>query len=292
MKIYALIITYNPNIDILDKVIRSLADQVAGICIVDNFSFDSDGLTEFCRDIFMIRLDKNYGIAKATNVGLQFLQNKGADFVLLSDQDTIYPIDYLMIFQNYINKNNIDKVAAYAPVLYDVVSAEYKPIYVEKNKILKQIQITQNPTFVFQAIASGFIIDMKKYKLVGGMNEDLFIDYVDFEWCWKVKSMDLKILCVPSLIITHTLGSEVVSIGSKKISTRNFIRYYYLTRNTFYLALFSPYLKGMMKIQLFLKSCSYLLGYPVLCKPRLKILFYCLKGVYDGIRKKLGEIDC
>ena len=134
------------------------------------------------------------------------------------------------------------------------------------------------------------IIDCQKLQQIGGMNEDLFIDSVDFEGCWRANYNGYKILCIPQLKIEHHLGEGVVRIASKKIPGHNYIRNYYITRNTLYLALYSKYLGRIMKCQLLFKSFLYPIGYTVLCKPHLKNAFYTLKGLFDGLFRRLGKL--
>lgn len=290
MKIFAIVITYQPDIPILCRVISSIEKQVQGICIIDNGGLIENELPKTSCEILIKHLNENQGIAKATNEGIKILLEKSADYVLLSDQDTIYPEGYVESFSQYAISNNIEKIAAFAPVFFDVNSSEYKPLYVRKQGLIRKESVCNKPTIVFQSIASGLIIDLKKLSEVGCMNEELFIDYVDFEWCWRVNCAGYKIMCLPQLSITHSLGDGTVSVGIKKISEHSSIRYYYITRNTFYLSLYSKALPFLMKIQLFCKACLYPIGYTFLCKPHLMNAKYTLKGMFDGILKRLGKI--
>ncbi|MBP3742144.1 MAG: glycosyltransferase family 2 protein [Treponema sp.] len=292
MKIASIIVSYNPDEENFTKVVNSLIDQLDFVLIIDNGSQNLAFIQSFSRfsNLKVLALNKNFGIAKATNEGFNEIIDKNYDFCLLSDQDTIYPMDYIDIFRNYVCNNSIKDVAVFAPVFYDILSSEFKPVYVVKNHRVKKISVPKCPSYVFQAIASGLIIDLKKIQEIGEMNEDLFIDYVDFEWCWRVNKAGFKILCLPQLKIQHHLGDGSVSVGKKKISEHSSIRYYYITRNTFYLSLYTPYLGHLMKLQLFIKAVLYPLGYSILCKPRLRNAKYTLKGMFDGIFKRLGKL--
>lgn len=291
MKVFALIVTYNPDISILNKVLESLENQIDGVVIIDNGIFDNHLITHISCNLIIKHLRENVGIAKATNIGIKILQEYAVDYVILSDQDTIYPKNYIYFFKDYISNNEIRDIAAFSPVFYDTISSEYKPIYVKKRNTIKKISNTELPIIVFQAIASGLIIDVRRFIEIGFMNEDLFIDYVDFEWCWRVNYFRYKIMCLPQLKITHQLGDDVVCIGNKKISMHNYIRYYYITRNTIYLSLYSKYINKCMKIHLFIKAILYPVGYAILFKPHIKNFYYSFKGMKDGFLKKLGKIE-
>lgn len=277
---------------VLCNTIISLEKQVDGICIIDNGGLDESLLEEnqISCDLIVKHLESNQGIAKATNIGFDFLSAKSVDYVLLSDQDTIYPSDYVRNFISYVTVNVEKDVAAFCPVFFDNISSEFKPLYIKNSGFLRKVSVKKEPMPVFQAIASGLVVDIKKIREIGGMNESLFIDYVDFEWCWKINKAGYKILCLPQMKISHNLGSGVVSVGAKKISEHSSLRYYYITRNTFYLSLHSKYIPLLMKMQLFIKACAYPIGYSIFCKPHLKNAQYTLKGMLHGILGKLGKL--
>lgn len=291
MIIAGLVITYNPDKNAFSEVVENLISQLDMLVIVDNGSDNSDYIKSFSsnKKINVIPLLENFGIAKATNIGLEEIYKQNYNFCLISDQDTIYPVDYIENFKTYRINNNDSDIAAFSPIFFDVNSNEYKPLYILKNNKILKVKHNGLPQTVFQAIASGLIVDMNKYNLIGGMNENLFIDYVDFEWCWKVNYLGYKILCLPQLQIKHCLGEGVVSVGNKKISEHSSLRYYYITRNTFYLSLHTTYLSKIVKIQLFLKACLFPMGYAILCKPHLKNFIFTHKGMIDGIIGKLGK---
>jgi len=52
------------------------------------------------------------------------------------------------------------------------------------------------------------------------MNEDLFIDWVDFEWCWRARKKGYKIIGNANVVITHQLGDAAVTIGRKDEEAR------------------------------------------------------------------------
>lgn len=291
MKVYTLIITYHPNMSVLCNTVASLEKQIDGICIIDNGGLIEEELPNLACDLLIKHLDSNQGIAKATNIGFDLLSGKSVDFILLSDQDTLFPCDYIKTFLNYIEVNDVGSVLAFCPIVYDTHSAEYKPIYIKKNGFIRKMLASENPSFVFQTIASGLIIDTSKYKETGGMNEDLFIDYVDFEWCWRLNKTGFKVLCLPQLKIFHCLGDDAVSIMSKRVSRHTPTRNYYITRNTSYLSLHCKYLPLSIRVQLFFKACMYPIGYTLLCKPRIINAAYTIKGMVDGICGKLGKIS-
>lgn len=289
MKTAVLIITYNPDITILDKVIRSIVHQVTDLFIIDNNSLNKSTILNYNgKNIKVFLNSSNLGIAKATNIGFEKILNDDYEYVLLSDQDTIYPDDYISIFMNEVNKNfkdRLENIVAFAPNIYDVNSKQYKHSYIlEKNRLINFYP--KENCRIFQAIASGLIINTEILKKIGGMNEDLFIDYVDFEWCWKANYEGYEIFFLKDLKINHSLGDSTKKLFGKNVSKRNRVRYYYIVRNTYYLSLYTEYLTNKAKFFLKMKVFKYFVGYIIMSKGT--DVFLLIKALIDGKKKNLG----
>lgn len=278
-KICAVLVTYNPNVDIIKKTIKSLEKQVEKIIIVDNS--DIEHQLTYCEEINVIRLGGNYGISYAQNRGIEYALKLGFDYILLSDQDTEYPENYLSSFNKYIESNLAD---VYCPVFYDNVKNEYSPIMIGK---FKSVESINQPTFVAHAIASGTIISKDCLDAVGLMKEDLFIDYVDFEWCWRATFLGKKIVTIPEAIINHQLGDGVKKVLFKNVTLRSNMRYYYIIRNGFYLAAHCEYLSKFEKYKLYQRSVSFFIGV-ILLKHDWNSIKLCLRALKNGVKGKLG----
>jgi rhamnosyltransferase len=294
-KVFGIIVTYKPDIEILEKCVNSLlANQIAKLIIVDNtpgkYQLLEKLLENFRRtqDIEIIYLNDNYGIAYAQNIGIKKALEEGADFVLLSDQDTIYPLDYVEKMLECFKEN---KVAAAGPLFYSVNERKSHP-FIKKGFLgFKKIYPTNGKHEVFQIIASGMIIKTEFLHDIGLMCEQLFIDWVDLEWCWRAIKKGYKIIGNADVIINHRLGNTSKSILYRSITLRNPLRHYYITRNAFYLSLRSNSLDFLHKLTLFLKSFRYIIGFTLLSKPHFLNFKYTLKGFYHGFIGKLGKLD-
>ncbi|MFN4197283.1 MAG: glycosyltransferase family 2 protein, partial [Caldimicrobium sp.] len=144
---------------------------------------------------------------------------------------------------------------------------------------------------VMLAIASGKIIKVKYLKDVGFMKEDLFIDWVDIEWCWRAIKKQYKIIGNANIVIKHHHGQSSIQIGNRIITVKKPIRQYYHVRNAFYLGIYSDVLPFKCRIIHLLKAIRYTLLYPILVKPHFTNLKYCLLGFWHGITKRLGRLE-
>ncbi|MDX7389925.1 hypothetical protein SJ323_02510 [Citrobacter freundii] len=61
-KIFAIIVTYNPDNSVLDEFVRKITHQVSKVIIVDN---SEPSQVNSYKDVDIVRLNDNVGIAEA-----------------------------------------------------------------------------------------------------------------------------------------------------------------------------------------------------------------------------------
>ncbi|MEY0151518.1 glycosyltransferase [Providencia rettgeri] len=280
------IITYNPCISDFNNTILSICTQCRNIFIIDNGSnniFEIENLIKDTPNINLVRLDENKGIAEATNIGMSLSLSTDSNYTVISDQDTIFPSDYVKIAQLTFAKFNKYKIGAICPQFYERNSNYFCRPYTNKN-------IDTDYDDVYQAIASGLVVSHFAWINTGGMNSDLFIDLVDFEWCWKIESAGFKIIRNNNMVIEHNLGDDSITFLGKNISKHNDIRIYYIVRNTLYLSLYNKNINFCKRINLGLSVVKYLLGFPTISSHKTRTIHYCIKGIKDGLLKKMGKL--
>lgn len=282
------IVTYNPNINLLLNLIDSIKHQVRNIYIVDNSNPKCNKL-EKLENINVIYLEENMGIAYAQNVGLKAALENSAKYVMLSDQDTIYPSNYVVNMIEAFSADN--NVAAIAPLFKDINQKKDNEGFIVKKRLFGSKLIYPKKGFheVFQVIASGKIILSKYLKDIGFMDESLFIDYVDIEWCWRAKKHKYKIIGNANVLITHKLGDISVDAVGKNITLRSPIRHYYMVRNSLYLSLTCKSLNLMDRFFLFFRAFYLMVGLTILSKPHLIHAKYTISGIIDGFTKRMGK---
>lgn len=288
IKIDIILVTYNPNIELLDNCIKSICKDVRNIYIVDNGSkkFEFDKKID---NIKFIKLQENMGIAYAQNIGIKEAIKSNAGYILLSDQDTVFPKDYI---NNMIKTfSSDDNICAITPLFKDAHGKKSNDGFFKKSFFFaKQFFPEKGYYEIFHTIASGKLIKAQYLNNIGLMDEDLFIDWVDYEWCWRARKSGYKIIGNADVVIEHQLGDSSKDIGFREVNLRSYIRHYYITRNAFYLALYSKDLDVLHRITLFFKSFRYIVGYPILAKPHFINLKYVLLGFWHGVTKKLGKL--
>lgn len=305
MKIFVVCVTYFPDFELLKESIRSLYNQVDFFVIVDNTTEDSSKITsnflekyDWTKKVKIINLDNNYGIGYAQNIGIKFAIENNADYILTTDQDTIYPQRYidtmLDIYNVYKDKY---KIAAIAPFFRNTnLSSEvYKLIVKNKNdKVLKLTFYTREGLddvySVYYTISSGMIIPRNVIEEIGFMNEDLFIDWVDNEWCIRANNKGYSILQTPKVSIQHKLGYGILKLFKRTFVTHNYIRRYYIYRNGLYLFLHDKNLNKNLKFFLLKVLFTLFFIHLFASKNKLGELKNKYFAIKDAISKNLGPI--
>jgi rhamnosyltransferase len=90
---------------------------------------------------------------------------------------------------------------------------------------------SKSPFPVDLVIASGTAATAATFLQVGYMDESLFIDFVDFEWCMRCRKQRVPIRVVPAARLQHSIGDEVLRFGPVRGNLHSPSRTYYKVRN-------------------------------------------------------------
>ena len=85
----AVIVTYNPDLEILTNIFEVLDTQVDSVFVVDNCSSNQAQTGKLCIDVGYCPLSANLGLGKAHNLGIEYARKRGSSHVLLLDQDSL-----------------------------------------------------------------------------------------------------------------------------------------------------------------------------------------------------------
>lgn len=231
MKIIAVYVTYNPEINILDKSINSLENQVEEIIIVDNTEDKNNqqaigALAKKYSKITLITLGENKGIASAMNEGYGLAIRKKADWILSMDQDSILPPETISQYQEFIERTNSRQIGALLPSFFLCPTA----VNVRGGEDKKEIDY----------MTSGSLVNAKAFLEVKGFEDKLFIDLVDRDFGLKLILAGYSMYRLGNIIMNHNIGNaKDITFFHKHlfyITNHNSIRRYYISRNLFYIA--------------------------------------------------------
>lgn len=288
--ICGIIVTYEPDLAVLEKLISSIKHQVNTLIVIDNGSKFKYKLSH--KVGLKINNINNIGLAAAQNQGISWAINNKASHVLIFDQDSEPEIDMvkkLCDSEKWLRVHGY-KVAAVGPVSIDKSSGEPNPFYGlngfrYKKKFFPDFSNYVEALFL---ISSGQLIKMDVLNRVGPMKDELFIDYVDMEWGLRATALGYKSYGVTCAKMFHSVGEGVVLIGNVRLPLHSPIRYYYMTRNAVILYLSFKYPANWVVADL-LVLIRRILAASFLYAPRKKNIENIFLGLFHGCLGRGGE---
>lgn len=226
-KILVGIILYNPEINRLQENIKAITSQIDNIVFIDNNSKNIDIISKILpKNSVLIRNKCNVGIAKALNQVLQYALKNNYEWVLTLDQDSVVGNNIIEVYSEYINKLDSD-VGMICCKIID------RNANFSTSKHIKEID-----GYINQCITSASMLRVKAWQEIGGFDDNMFIDSVDFDICINLRKHGWKIFRTYKTQILHEVGhSKVIKIFGKEYLSLNHtpFRYYYIARNNIYL---------------------------------------------------------
>ncbi len=209
----AVLVTHHPDLAVLAEQIDALAPQVGHVVLVDNASPDPH-LRELCAGhagMSLLALGENLGLATALNAGIARAREiDGVSQVLLMDQDSVPAPDMVPALQAALaGVASRGKVAAVGPRFRDMreaVDAPFVRIRFPFNRKLRCDGSCEAIRCDF-LISSGCLIPLAVIDALGGMEDALFIDNVDLEWCFRATSAGHALYGVCTAHMRHRLGA-------------------------------------------------------------------------------------
>ena len=273
------IVLYNPDMDRIVAVINSIKDQVKELYLVDNGSECVSQIRELVDSIvgvYLIENSENEGIAKALNQICQKGIEQGFHWAITLDQDTICPANLVERLTQFVNKENVGIIC---PAV-DYEGIELKTP--EDGRVFEE---------VYACMTSSSLTNLEAWKFVGGFDESYFIDFVDNEFCMKLRLKSYRILRVNTCAISHQLGNSVEKrfLGKTwKGTSHKPWRLYYMMRNN--VRFIKDYKANLNVPKEYVKIMYILYGELFFSGDRKQTLHYALNGLRDGLTNKKGKM--
>ena len=272
------IVLYNPSSDDL-KFIKAISSIYFGI-IVDNSQIRNFTEDEIGKMVYK-PLMENTGIAHAQNIALRYLMNhKCPQYVLFMDQDSRYsqsfPCDMTLEYKRI--KENIPNLFLLGPdIINKETGTEYKSIFHHEKNIFNGFVSKR------EIISSGSIADWKTITKIRFMINSLFIDFVDFEWCWRARRMGYVCGITKNVILKHKVGIHSKSVCKYTFMTWSSIRYYYQYRNYLWLTR-TAYTPLQWRLATGIKFVLRLIYFPLFMSDGVACWKQMIKGISDSFR--------
>ena len=220
MRINGLVTLYNPEPETIEFW-RKKASEFDQIFLCDNTK-------------------ENLGIPLAYNKILKKEPFENDDILLFFDQDTRFEPDYVRKLVNafetaeVVLKNKGLRIGVMGPAFYNrsrkaVEKPHIKEVLEINGKQLNELY------FVNSIITSSMITRFSTIKDIGYWNEDLFLDFADWDLCFRLVNGGYTVCMLPDLIINHEVGEGDKKIGFMEIRKSSPEREYYMARDSRYM---------------------------------------------------------
>lgn len=280
----ALIVTFNPDLNTLLRNIQSIRQQVDQVILVDNGSENvieiKKLVTDYCTsNLELSTLETNRGIAHALNTGMDIFAKKNFMWVMTLDQDSIIATDTINMLKETTEFSNV-QTAILAPEFIDREQQSLPEIPNRSENRNKKFSVEERDDI----ITSGSLTSVSAWQKVGGFDDQLFIDMVDYDFNQRLLGLGYKIYQVQGVYFEHSLGEAVEETILQKLlfiknpADHSAMRTYYGYRNRII------FIKRYQKFKIF-KILKLLLSlrYTLIFTEAGKKLKYALKGYKDGM---------
>jgi len=189
--ICSIVVLYEPKLEELNNILNyyNLVDYSL---ILDNSKQNhqrkiEDLLKDKEQHYIYKHFPENIGLCKALNYGMKNTQQFKCEWVLLMDADSSFITNIVEIYKKKIIDID-DKIAILAPVhIHDrSFATKYNG---EKS--------------VKWAMTSGCLYNVEIFMEIGGFMEELFIDGLDIDFCYKVREAGYKVIECGEALLQH-----------------------------------------------------------------------------------------
>jgi GT2 family glycosyltransferase len=198
---------------------------------VDNLS--TDGSAELLEAIgedriFVLRNDRNRGFAAASNRGIRFGLSRGADFVVLINNDTGLPADFLRRFIAARERAGADAIAPRILYMQDPGRSWYAGGRFDRAWVFSNVHEDRppDPEHPDQLVefASGCCLGLsgRALRTVGLLDERFFVYWEDSDYCLRLAQAGFAIHYASDCVLLH--DASALTGGAE---SRSYIRLYY-----------------------------------------------------------------
>ena len=278
--ICAVVNTYHSGLE-FEQNLSLLRSQVEDVIVVDDGSSpQSLAMTQaICRKsgVTLLANVSNLGIATALNVGCSAALERGFEWVATFDQDS-------SITPNFISSMlavgcSSSQIGMVAPQYVDRASGKSMP----------QHDVDQHD--VMATMTSGSMLRLSAYRKAGPFRNDFVIDFVDHEYCLRLRAMGFRIVKASNACLLHSLGRmRYHGFGRRRVvvTHHSAARRYYITRNRLCVLWQYPreYSWLFLDLRAFLMETIKIVFYE---ENKLQKLRATMLGLIDFARGKMGQ---
>ena len=288
----AVVVCYDPVLSTLQTLSRNLQTEGVPVVWVNNGPVGSLESARGPHVLKVIELAQNLGVASALNAGYQWALQNGFDAVITFDQDSQPEVGMVGKLQARWAQSASEhlQIAAIGPATIDHRSGHAMFSFEPYNWIRKRFLPNQSKSYpVDHLITSGCLMPCRVWQEVGPMNDGLFIDWVDIEWCARARLMGYVLLLDGGTQMSHSIGEVSRPILWRRFHLHTPIRHFYLLRNAILIAKKPQFHLGW-RVHLLLYALRVIVASLVLGDQRFSRWRFAYQGLMAGLGGRQGPI--
>ncbi len=218
----AVVLSWNGREDTL-SCLRSLAGATYSplqVLVVDNDSSDgsADAVAREHPGVVLVRLDTNRGFAGGMNTGIAEALSRGAEHVMLLNNDTVVEPGFLEPLVEALERGEDTSASCSQIVFLDdpgtiwYAGAAFRPGrgHHGTNRGYGQPRLAEaiSPFRTERACGGAMLISSKALAEVGSFDESLFAYAEDTDWSLRSARAGRRILVVPASVVRHAVSAS------------------------------------------------------------------------------------
>lgn len=291
----ATIVTYRPDLALLERAVAAIAPQVDELVLFDNGSgreaLEALAALARARGCVLLGGGANVGLAAGFNRGIERARAGGHRFALLLDQDSVAAEGMVAgLLAAYGALSETARVGAVGPRFHDPRSGLAAPFvrigFPFNRKLAGAPGERVECDFL---ISSGCLVPLQVVDDVGGMDESLFIDNVDLDWSFRARAAGYRLFGACDAHMQHSIGDRVLPSrwAPNGVMVHGPERLYYMMRNRVLLYR-RPHVPRTWVAQDLPRLCGKFLRMSLFIRPRLRNLRAMAGGLRDGVLGRSG----
>ena len=268
---------YKPDLGFFTRFAPAIRES-ARFIVVDNTPGGHTFENVPKESVLIVQDGKNKGLGKALNIGIESARQNGLKVLFLFDQDSSPSSAFLQQMLRALetaSKKGVHDVCVGPRHIDDTLSGLVAAAPGEPPSRLKPVNCL--PT-------SGMLFRVDRLKPEELFTEDFFLDFVDFDWCWRLAKRHWQFYRAMDITMPHRLGLAERHLLGLTYHVPAPYRHYFQFRDTLRL-LVLPYVPLYSKIRLGGMLPLKALVYPFLLDRGLERARWMARGVADAFRR-------
>jgi len=267
------------------------------IIVLDNASTDKTLtlLGSEYPDVTILQLQQNCGVGGGLAAGISYAARRQQhDWIWIFDQDSLPEaqcLERLLDAHSYVRDEH-RKTAVVAPICVHPQTGMmcHGLSWVGDQLLPTALNPSKPVTLVDSVISSGSLIAREAIEVAGLPRADFFMDFVDHEYCLRLRRCGFAIAVARDGCVGHTLGepAKLRFFGRTKYwSDHAPWREYYMTRNEIF-TMWKYYPRIAVKGMTLYRLAWHAAGIFIFGKRKLECLRMMFRGFIDGRAGRLG----